>query len=43
MRVLRTADWHFGKTLDGRDRLPEQQAFVDELCRICDDERLDRS
>ena len=41
MRVLHTADWHFGKTLGGRDRLPEQRAFVDELCRICADERVE--
>lgn len=41
MKILHTADWHFGKTLDGRDRLPEQREFVDELCRICDDERVD--
>ena len=41
MRVLHTADWHFGKTLEGRDRLPEQREFVDELCRICDAEKVD--
>lgn len=41
MRILHTADWHFGKTLEGRDRLPEQAQFVDELCRICRDERID--
>jgi exonuclease SbcD len=41
MRVLHTADWHFGKTLEGRDRLPEQAEFVDELCRICDEESVD--
>jgi exonuclease SbcD len=41
MRVLHTADWHFGKTLEGRDRLPEQRQFVDELCQICDDEQID--
>jgi DNA repair protein SbcD/Mre11 len=41
MRILHTADWHFGKTLEGRDRLPEQAQFVDELCQICRDERVD--
>lgn len=41
MRVLHTADWHFGKTLEGRDRLAEQREFVDELCRICDEEQID--
>ncbi|WP_371375913.1 exonuclease SbcCD subunit D [Sporomusa aerivorans] len=41
MRILHTADWHFGKTIEGRDRLPEQQAFVEELCSLCVDERID--
>lgn len=41
MRVLHTADWHFGKTIEGRDRLPEQVAFVEELCGICVDEGID--
>lgn len=41
MRILHTADWHFGKTIEGRDRLAEQQAFVEELCGICADERID--
>ncbi|MCL6633070.1 MAG: exonuclease SbcCD subunit D [Alicyclobacillus herbarius] len=40
MRILHTADWHFGKTLEGRDRLPEQAEFVDELVRICDEEAV---
>ncbi|SDE92144.1 exonuclease SbcCD subunit D [Sporomusa acidovorans] len=41
MRILHTADWHFGKTIEGRDRLPEQTAFVEELCAICTQERVD--
>ena len=41
MRILHTADWHFGKTLEGRDRAPEQWAFIDELAAICDDEAVD--
>lgn len=41
MRILHTADWHLGRTLEGRDRIPEQAAFIDELCRICDDHRID--
>lgn len=41
MRVLHTADWHFGKTLEGRSRLPEQREFVDELCTLCDEEQVD--
>jgi exonuclease SbcD len=41
MRILHTADWHFGRTLEGRDRRAEQEAFVEELCRIVEDERVD--
>ncbi|MDF2570873.1 MAG: sbcD [Sporomusa sp.] len=41
MRILHTADWHFGKTIEGRDRHSEQVAFVEELCGICVDERID--
>jgi len=41
MRVLHTADWHLGKTIEGRDRRLEQEAFVDEICCICDDEAIE--
>ncbi|WP_046214706.1 exonuclease SbcCD subunit D [Paenibacillus wulumuqiensis] len=41
MRILHTADWHFGKTLEGRSRLEEQAAFVDELTRIADEQQAD--
>ncbi|NLN26758.1 MAG: exonuclease SbcCD subunit D [Firmicutes bacterium] len=40
MRILHTADWHLGRTLEGRDRLPEQEAFIDELCAIADDQGI---
>ncbi|CQR72634.1 Nuclease SbcCD subunit D [Sporomusa ovata DSM 2662] len=41
MRILHTADWHFGKSIEGRDRMPEQVAFVEELCTICTEEQVD--
>jgi exonuclease SbcD len=41
MRILHTADWHFGRTLEGRSRLEEQAAFMDELAAIVRDERID--
>ncbi len=41
MRILHTADWHFGKTLEGRDRIPEQRQFVAELTALCAQERID--
>lgn len=40
MRILHTSDWHLGRTLEGRDRLPEQREFIDELCAIVADERV---
>ncbi|SIT09506.1 exonuclease SbcCD subunit D [Alicyclobacillus vulcanalis] len=41
MRIMHTADWHFGKTLEGRDRAEEQWAFIDELVAICEDEAVE--
>lgn len=41
MRILHTADWHFGRTLEGRSRMAEQEAFADELVRIVQEERID--
>ncbi|UJF35066.1 metallophosphoesterase family protein [Paenibacillus hexagrammi] len=41
MRILHTADWHFGRTLEGRSRLTEQIAFMDELVDIVNDQQID--
>ena len=41
MRVLHTADWHLGRTLEGRSRLAEQEAFVEELTAMANDEEID--
>ncbi|KMM38955.1 exonuclease SbcCD subunit D [Guptibacillus hwajinpoensis] len=41
MRLLHTADWHLGKTLEGRSRLPEQREFLEELNGIADEENVD--
>ncbi|MEI7028192.1 exonuclease SbcCD subunit D [Paenibacillus sp. y28] len=41
MRVLHTADWHLGRTLEGRSRLAEQEAFVDELVELVQAEQID--
>ncbi|MHB0885790.1 MAG: metallophosphoesterase family protein [Bacillota bacterium] len=41
MRVLHTSDWHLGRTLEGRSRLPEQEQFLTELCGICSSEKVD--
>ena len=41
MRILHTADWHFGRNLEQVSRLPEQHAFADELCRLVEQEQID--
>jgi exonuclease SbcD len=41
VRILHTADWHLGKTLEGRSRLPEQEQFLDELYEIVESEKVD--
>lgn len=41
MRILHTADWHLGRTLEGRSRLEEQAQFIDELVELADEEGID--
>ena len=41
MRILHTGDWHFGRTLEGRSRLEEQEAFMDELVELVRDQDID--
>ncbi|BCG60306.1 exonuclease SbcCD subunit D [Paenibacillus sp. URB8-2] len=41
MRILHTGDWHLGRTLEGRSRQKEQEAFIDELVAIAEEERAD--
>ncbi|MBM7702641.1 exonuclease SbcCD subunit D [Metabacillus iocasae] len=41
MRLLHTADWHLGRTLEGRSRLEEQAQFLDELVEIVEREKVD--
>lgn len=38
MRILHTADWHLGKKLDHISRLPEQEAVLEEIISIADQE-----
>ncbi len=40
MRILHTSDWHLGKTLERRDRSSEQEAFTEEICEICESEKV---
>lgn len=41
MRILHTADWHLGRSLEGRSRLEEQAHFLDELVKIVEEEKID--
>lgn len=41
VRLLHTADWHLGRTIDNRSRSTEFEAVLDELVRIAVDERVD--
>ncbi|MDQ0232243.1 exonuclease SbcCD subunit D [Metabacillus malikii] len=41
MRILHTADWHLGRSLEGRSRLLEQADFIDELVKIVEEEEVD--
>jgi exonuclease SbcD len=41
MRILHTSDWHLGRSLEGRDRLDEQEAFITEICDIANQEKVD--
>ncbi len=41
MRILHTSDWHLGKRLFDRDRLPEQEKALDFLVQVCEREAVD--
>jgi exonuclease SbcD len=41
MRVLHTSDWHIGRTLYGRERYGEFEAFLDWLAILVEEENID--
>ena len=41
MRILHTSDWHIGRTLYGRKRYEEYEAFLDWLARLIEKENID--
>jgi exonuclease SbcD len=41
MKILHTSDWHLGKYLENRERLPEQAAALDEICRLVETRRIE--
>ncbi|HHY81362.1 MAG TPA: exonuclease SbcCD subunit D [Clostridiales bacterium] len=40
MRILHTSDWHLGRHLESISRLDEQREFINELCQIADEEKI---
>ncbi len=41
MRILHTSDWHLGRTLENINRIDEQRQFMDELCYIVEEGKID--
>lgn len=41
MRILHTSDWHIGKRLMDRERLPEQAVALSFLVRVCEERQVD--
>lgn len=41
MKILHTSDWHIGKRLINKERLPEQEKVLDEIAEICDGENIE--
>lgn len=41
MRILHTADWHLGKSLEKRSRIDEQKNFLDDFIEIAKENNID--
>ena len=41
MRLLHTSDWHLGKSDGETSLLSDQQYFIDEICEIIKEQRID--
>ena len=41
MRILHTADWHLGKSLEGKSRMDEQELFLKDFVKIVEDNNID--
>lgn len=37
MRIIHTSDWHLGKNLEGKSRLPEQEVFIEEFIELIEE------
>jgi exonuclease SbcD len=41
MKILHTSDWHLGKNLEQISRINEQHEFIDHLCNIVEEQKID--
>lgn len=41
MRILHTSDWHLGRNLENISRIDEQREFIDCLCKIVEEQKID--
>lgn len=41
MKILHTADWHLGKSLEGQSRLQEQELFATDFVRMAKEQKAD--
>ena len=41
MRILHTADWHLGKSLEGQSRMDEQEEFLNDFVDIVEENNID--
>lgn len=41
MRILHTSDWHLGRSLEQISRINEQREFIDCLCELVDEQKID--
>ncbi len=41
MRILHSSDWHLGRSLEHISRIDEQREFIDCLCRMVEEQKID--
>lgn len=41
MKILHTGDWHLGKNLEGKSRMEEQEAFLEDFVEIVEKNNID--
>lgn len=41
MKILHTADWHLGKTLEGASRIEEQEKFIEDFIHTVEEKNID--